>query len=164
MQTQFLVQSPTFYLLLSFLLLWLDMGLYLKQLEKAAVGGRTFYIVWHHSHFLWMGHNGLLKGIYSSIKKKYLPATAGSFPVLCIPIAWICTQWSIWNRVLAVSLELFSHCLLCLSSFILSVFLGIAVLKVGVQLMLVLFSWEIPMFKRSQFWDSKIIKQLNYSV
>ena len=41
-------------------------------------------------------------------------------------------------------LELFSHCLPWLTAFILSVFLGIAVLKISIHLMLVLFNWDMP--------------------
>lgn len=71
--------------------------------------------------------------------------------MLCISTAWIYAQEPFEIEFLPLGLELFSHCLLGLTSFIWSVFLGIAGFKVGVQLTLVLFSGDMPLFKSSKF-------------
>lgn len=94
-----------------------------------------------------MGHYRLLKEINLSIVKNIFTCFEGSFSVLCISTAWICAQEPFEIEFLPLGLELFSYCLLGLTSFIWSVFLGIAGFKVGVQSTLVLLSGDMPSFK-----------------
>lgn len=131
---------------------------------KQQFGWRTFHSIWHHSCFCGWATIDCWKGLIYPSWKKGLPASMGSFSMLCIPIAWLCTQWTIRDWVLAwglgVVLSLFALPNFCY----LSVFLGIAVLKVGIHLMLVLFSWDTPIFKMLRFWEAKLKKHKLFSL
>lgn len=124
--------------------------------NKVAVLVKNFLHYLSLQLFLWMGCHQLLTGVNLSIMKKMFTCLHGELPwgaSLCVAFP---QHGSVHNELFEiefqpVGLELLFHCLLCLSSFILSVFLGIAMLKVGVRLMFVLFSSDMPILKISKF-------------